>query len=72
MISPWKNVGMHVPSYSSSAIRVLRMEGGQRTVHTKLVQVHTSMYWYVLVHILTISYQMNCCKNLYSSTRLRS
>ncbi len=66
MMSPWKTVGMHVPSCSSSAICVLLMEGSQRIVHTKLVQVHTSMYLYVLVHTLTISYQMICCKNLYS------
>ena len=64
MMSPWKTVGMHVPSCSSSAICILRMEGSQRTVYTKLVQVHTSMYMYVLVHTLTISYQMIGCKYL--------
>ena len=72
MMSPWKTVGMHVPSCFSSAICVLRMEGSQRTVYTKLVQVHTSMYMYVLVYTLTISYQMISCANLYSSTPLRS
>jgi hypothetical protein len=72
MMSPWKTVGMHVPSCSSSAICVLRMEGTQRTVHAKLVQVCTSMYLYVLVYTLTISFQMISCANLYSSTPLRS
>ena len=52
MMFPWKTVGMHVPSCSSSAVCVLRMEGSQRTVYTKLVQVHTSMYMYVLVYTL--------------------
>ena len=72
MMSPWKTVGMHVPSCSPSAICVLSMDGSQRTVHTKLVQVHTSMYIYELVHTVTISNQMIYCKILYSSTPLRS
>ena len=74
MMFPWKTVGLlvTVPSCFSSAICVLRMEGSQRTVHTKLVQVHTSMHLYVLVYTLAISYQMISCANLYSSTPLRS
>ena len=49
MMFPWKTVGMPVPSSSSSAIYVLSMEDCLRTGHTKLVQVYTSMYLYVIV-----------------------
>ena len=44
-----KTAGMPVPSSSSSAIYVLSMEDCQKTGHTKLVQVYTSMYLFVKV-----------------------
>ncbi len=73
MMSPWKTVGLHVPSSSSSAVCVLNMEESRRTVITKPVQVYTSICMYILVcTFLTISYQMICCTNLYSSTPLRN
>jgi hypothetical protein len=70
---PWKTVGLHVPSSSSSAVCVLNMEEGQRTVITKLVQVYAGIYMYILVCMfLTISHQVICCTNLYSSTPFRN
>ncbi len=75
IMSPWKTVGLHVPtaSSSSSAVRVLNMEESRRTVHTKQVQVYTGIYMYILVcTYLTISCQMISCLNLYSSTPLRN
>ena len=50
MLFPWKTVGLHVPNSSSSAICVLNMEDSPGTVHTKLVQVHTSICLYILVY----------------------
>ena len=44
MLFPWKTVGMHVRSSSSSAICVLNMEDSPGTVYTKLVQVYTSIF----------------------------
>jgi hypothetical protein len=73
MMSPWKTVGSHVPSSSSSAVCVLNMKESRRTVITKPVQVYTGIYMYILACMfLTISYQMICCTNLYSSTPLRN
>ena len=51
---PWKTAGMHVPSSSSSAICVLSLDAVRGTVHTKLVQVCTSMY--LFIHVCTSSY----------------
>ncbi len=50
MMSPWKTVGLHVPSFFSGAVCVLRMEEFRRTVITKQVQVYTSIYLYIQVH----------------------
>ena len=50
MVFSWKNVGLHVPSSSSSAICVLRMADCRGTVHTKLDQVYTSIYLYIIVY----------------------
>jgi hypothetical protein len=44
-------VGLHVPSSSSSAICVLRVEESLRTAHTKLVQVYTCRYLYIHVYL---------------------
>jgi len=50
MLFRWKTVGMHVRSSSSSAICVLNMEDSPGTVHTKLVQVYTTIYLYIVVY----------------------
>jgi hypothetical protein len=79
MMSPWKTVGLHVPSSSSSAVwQCLRPKHG-RVPKDSTYKASPGIYVYILVcTFLIIAYQnrnqmiMISCTNLYSSTPSRS
>ncbi len=59
MMSPWKTVGLHVPSSSSSAVCVLNMEESRRTVHTKPVQSSLRPGIHRYIHVYFSMYVFN-------------